>query len=226
MSAPPAAAVLVAAGSGERLGAGAPKAFVELGGVPLLVRAAQALADAGRFRRIVAVVPEDRQADALALLAAVGIGADVCAGGRTRQQSVARGLERCDEELVAVHDAARALVRPALVATCVDALDGDWDAVAPALPVVDTVKRVDPDDGRVLETVSRATLRAVQTPQVFRRHLLARLHGEAHGADATDDLLLVEQAGGRVRLIEGDPRNLKITTAFDLLLAEGLEERG
>lgn len=222
MSRPSAAAVLVAAGSGERLGAAAPKAFVELAGLALLTRSARALADAGCFRRIVAVVPDERRSDALALLAAAGVDAEVCAGGPTRQRSVACGLARCDEDVIAVHDAARALLPPELAAGCVEALDEDWDAVAPALPVVDTVKRVDPDDGRVLETVSRTTLRVVQTPQVFRRVLLLKLHAEAHGADATDDLLLVEQAGGRVRLVDGDPRNVKITTRFDLHLAEAL----
>lgn len=214
--------VLVAAGAGERLGAGVPKAFALLDGVPLLVRAARALHASGVCAELVAVVPPDRQDEAHALLAGAGVDAEVRAGGRTRQESVALGVAAVTAEVVAVHDAARALAPPGLVRTAVEALTPDWDAAAPALPVVDTVKRVDPDDGRVLETVSRVTLRAVQTPQVFRRDLLLRLHGEAHGADATDDLLLVEQAGGRVRLIDGDPRNLKITTAHDLLVAQAL----
>lgn len=215
------AVILVAAGVGRRLGADLPKAFVLLDGEPLLAHAARAIAASGVCDRLVVVVPEDRQDAAGALL---GDGALVCAGGRTRQESVARGLAHVRQDVVAVHDAARATVPPELVRAVVEALTEDWDAVAPAVPVVDTVKRVDPDDGRVLETVSRTTLRAVQTPQVFRRELLLRLHGEAHGADATDDLLLVEQAGGRVRLIDGDERNLKITTAGDLALAEALRQ--
>lgn len=216
------AGVLVAAGTGERLAAGLPKAFVDLDGEPLLLHAARALVASDVITVVVAVVPQDRQAETAALLAEVACEVRVCAGGRTRQQSVGRGVALVREELVAVHDAARALVPPALVRRVVEALTEDWDAVAPALPVVDTIKRVDPDDGRVVETVSRATLRAVQTPQVFRRDLLQRLHAEAHGADATDDLLLVEQAGGRVLLVDGDERNLKVTTRGDVVLAEAL----
>jgi 2-C-methyl-D-erythritol 4-phosphate cytidylyltransferase len=218
-----AAAIVVAAGSGERLGAGLPKAFVPLHGRPLLLRAIEALAATGRFARLVAVVPVDLQDDAAALLERSG--AETVAGGATRQASVAAGVARCSERIVAVHDAARPLLAPDLAARVLDALDEDWDAAAPALAVVDTVKRIDPDDGRVLQTVSRTTLRAVQTPQAFRRDLLLRLHGEAHGADATDDLLLVEQAGGRVRLIPGDERNFKITTRADLERAEALLAR-
>lgn len=217
-----AAAVLVAAGAGERLAAGAPKGFVVLGGEVLLVHAARALRDAGCFDVLVVVVPEGREADAAVLLRDAEVPAEVCAGGRTRQESVAKGLARCDQDVIAVHDAARALVSVELVRATVQALTPDWDAAAPAERLVDTVKRVDPEDGRVVETVNRAVLRAVQTPQVFRRELLLRLHGEAHGSDATDDLLLVEQAGGRVRLVEGERRNLKITTGEDLLFAEAL----
>lgn len=217
-----AGAVLVAAGAGERLGAATPKAFVRIAGEPVLVRAARALRDAACFTTVVAVVPDGREEEAAALLAAAGIAAQVCAGGRTRQESVAFGLARCEADVVAVHDAARALISPRLIRAAVEALTADWDAVAPAERVVDTVKRVDPDDGRVTETVHRSLLRTVQTPQVFRRDLLLRLHGEAHSSDATDDLLLVEQAGGRVRLIEGERRNFKITVPEDLLFAEAL----
>jgi 2-C-methyl-D-erythritol 4-phosphate cytidylyltransferase len=217
-----AAAVLVAAGAGERLAAGIPKGFAILGGQALFVHAARALRDAACFDALVVVVPVGLESDAAALLRDVGVQAEVCAGGRTRQESVARGLARCEQDIVAVHDAARALCSVGLVRRTVDALTPDWDAVAPAERLVDTVKRVDPEDGRVLETVNRSVLRAVQTPQVFRRELLLRLHGEAHGSDATDDLLLVEHAGGRVLLIDGERRNLKITTREDLLLAEAL----
>lgn len=216
------AAVLVAAGAGERLSAGVPKAFVSLVGQTLLERAAHALVASEVLDALVVVVPEERRQEVHALLGELDLDLRVCVGGRTRQESVARGVAEVREDLVAVHDAARALVPPALVRHVVEAMTEDWDAVAPGLAVVDTVKRVDPDDGRVLETVSRATLRAVQTPQVFRRELLQRLHAEAHGADATDDLLLVEQAGGRVRLMDGDERNLKITTPVDLVLARAL----
>lgn len=220
-----AGAILVAAGVGQRLEADRPKAFVELAGAPLLLHAARALQAAESFASLVVVVPTELMDQAQEILAAADVTAVVRPGGRTRQASVASGLDATQDDVIAVHDAARALVSPALVRAVVQALTPDWDAAAPALAVVDTMKRIDPDDGRVLETVSRTTLRAVQTPQVFRRDLLERLHAEAHGADATDDLLLVEQAGGRVRLIDGDPRNFKITTPFDLALAAAMLDR-
>jgi 2-C-methyl-D-erythritol 4-phosphate cytidylyltransferase len=216
------AAILVAAGSGERLGAGVPKALVALGGQPMVVRAAAAFVAATTIQQIVVVAPPDC-VDRLAR--DLGEGIAVVAGGPSRQQSVSAGLDALsgDVRVVAVHDGARPLVTPQLIDRTVAALVPPWDAVAPALAVVDTIKRVD-SRGTVLRTVDRNGLWAVQTPQVSSRATLERVHARvASGVGAaTDDLSLVERAGGRVLLIEGDPVNFKITHPEDLAMAQRL----
>lgn len=214
------AAVIVAAGRGERLGAGLPKAFVSLAGQPMVAHAVDAFVAAGTVDHVVVVVPPDHVERTRHLL---GDRVTVCTGGATRQESVSSGLAGCpsDVRVVAVHDAARPLVTAALVDRTVAALESPWDAVAPGLPVVDTVKIVDARQA-VLRTVDRNGMWIVQTPQVSSRATLERVHARiASAADAaTDDLSLVERAGGRVRLIAGERRNLKITHAEDLALAE------
>jgi 2-C-methyl-D-erythritol 4-phosphate cytidylyltransferase len=171
---------------------------------------------------VVAAAPDCERA--AAALAEAGLPAvTVCAGGPTRQESVALGLTACPAGtvVVAVHDAARPLVSPALVDATVAALTPPWAAVAPALAVVDTLKLVDGGSGEVRRTVDRRDLWAVQTPQVFARDTLERAH-RAAAAAVTDDLALVEAAGGRVRLVEGERRNFKITFPDDLVVAEAL----
>jgi 2-C-methyl-D-erythritol 4-phosphate cytidylyltransferase len=221
MSGTVAAGLLVGAGSGERFGADGPKAFVDLGGVPLLLHAARALAAARRIDRLVVMVGADAVEQARALLAedALEVPFEVGAGGDERADSVRLGLDLLgpDVEVVAVHDAARPLVSSRLVDRTVAALEPPWAAVAPALPVVDTLKLTDGE--RVLRTVDRRDLRGVQTPQVFPRALLAEVHRRPAGK-ATDDLVLVERAGGRVRLVGGERRNLKVTYPEDLEIAE------
>lgn len=217
----------MAAGTGERLGRGVPKAFVELAGEPLLVHAARALLAAASIDDVVVVTGAADCARAAELLEAAGLPAPaVCAGGGTRTDSVRLGLDACPPgtTVVAVHDAARPLVTPALVDRTVGALDEGWAAVAPGLPVVDTLKLVDAAGG-VLRTVDRAGLWAVQTPQVFARDTLAAAHA-APAAAVTDDLALVEARGGRVRLVAGERRNLKVTYAEDLDLAGALLASG
>jgi 2-C-methyl-D-erythritol 4-phosphate cytidylyltransferase len=212
--------LLVAAGSGERLGAGVSKALVEVAGAPLLVHAARALAACRDLEGLVVVVAEAEVDRAAKLLADAGVTTRaVVAGGAERHASVARGLEALGggDALVAVHDAARPLVTPELVSRTVSALVAPWAAVAPALPVVDTLKLA-AEDGRVLRTLDRRGLWAVQTPQVFPRDVLARAHARQDPAGATDDLMLVERAGGRVRLVEGDRLNVKVTYPDDLEL--------
>lgn len=228
------AAIVVAAGSGERLGAVRPKAFVELAGTPLLVHAVRACAASPRVGAVVAVVCAGELDEARALLAGAGLagtglagarhGTIVCAGGATRQESVRHGLAACPAglELVAIHDAARPLLATALLDRVLAGLTGAWDAVAPAVPLADTVKRVEGE--RVAETLDRATLRAVQTPQAFRREWIERAHAACAGQDLPDDLAVAERAGGRVRLVPGEPRNLKVTYPDDLRVAAALLE--
>jgi 2-C-methyl-D-erythritol 4-phosphate cytidylyltransferase len=147
----------------------------------------------------------------------------VVPGGVTRQESVARALAEVPEryEIVLVHDAARALAPSSLVDAVADAVRSGHDAVIPVLPVVDTVKSVDAGD-LVVGTVDRASLRAVQTPQGFRRAVLAKAHAAAPAGDASDDAGLVERLGVRVFCIPGSEYAFKITRPFDLVLAEAL----
>ena len=203
--------VIVAAGLGTRLGAGMPKALVPLGGEPLVVHAARAARAVRGLRQLVVVAPgADLQQFGTLVPDAV-----VVAGGVERTDSVAAGLRALEPgvDVILVHDAARALAPTALFDRVVTAVREGYDAVVPGLAVHDTVKQVD-DAGLVTSTPERDGLRAVQTPQGFTWDALRRAH--AGGAVATDDAALVERAGGRVLVIEGDPRAEKITTAADL----------
>lgn len=219
-------AVVVAAGSGERLGAGRPKAMVPLGGEALVLHAVRALRSAATVDAVVVVAGGDRCDEVRTLLHGAGLGVHaVCAGGATRQESVDRGLAACPAgtTVVAVHDGARPLVSPALVDATVSALVEPWAAVAPGLPVVDTLKLVDPaQSDRVVRTQDRRHLWAVQTPQVFGHATLQRVHARLRGTAVTDDLALVEAAGGRVRLVPGERTNFKVTHPEDLVVAEAL----
>jgi len=224
-------AIVVAAGSGTRLHAGAgsaatPKAFVHLAGEPLIVHVVRALGAAGRIDDVIVVAGAPDLVEASAVLRRAGLPtAAVCAGGATRAASVQAGLAVCPSvtDIVAVHDAARPLVTSELVDDTVAALEDPWSAVAPGLPVVDTLKLTEPSAQEVVRTVDRRGLWTVQTPQVFPRVVLERAHASDLGRDErTDDLALVEEAGGRVRVVPGDRRNFKITYPEDLVLAEAL----
>ena len=215
-------AVVPAAGAGARLGAGKPKAFVHLGRQTLLERTLAGLHDSGAVDAVVVAVPADRTDEAKLIL---GGESTVVAGGSTRTESVKRALEAVgDAELVLVHDAARALTPPPLIARVVAALRDGRQAVVPALPVADTIKAVDVN-GVVIATPERAGLRAVQTPQGFHAELLRRAYERAESADVTDDASMVENLGAQVFVVDGDPMAFKITTALDLLLAEAVLDR-
>ncbi|MGZ4529736.1 MAG: 2-C-methyl-D-erythritol 4-phosphate cytidylyltransferase [Mycobacterium sp.] len=216
-------AVVPAAGSGERLGAGIPKAFCEVDGRTLLDRAVGGLLKSGVVDHVVVAVPAARVDEAER---ALGGRATVVVGGADRTTSVSLALAALagEPEFVLVHDAARALTPPALIVRVVDALRAGHDAVVPALPLHDTIKAVDAN-GVVLGTPERAGLRAVQTPQGFARELLLRAYQRAGTADFTDDASLVEHVGGQVQVVDGDPLAFKITTQLDLLLAEAIVRR-
>lgn len=218
-------AVLVpAAGRGERLGPGLPKALRELAGSPLLVHAMRRLAQAGCVGHVVVAVPAGAIDSVSALitpvLAGTGVGLSLVVGGAERQQSVALALAAVPGgyPIILVHDAARAFAPPELVERVAAAVRAGSDAVIPVLPVVDTIKQVDPD-GAVTGTVDRSVLRAVQTPQGFRRTVLAAAHAVDTDGGATDDAGLVERLGGRVTTVPGAESALKITRPFDLQVA-------
>lgn len=222
-SGPRVAVVVVAAGSGTRLGAELPKAFVPLDGPTLLERSLHAVRGMRHVADPVLVVPADRVDDASAIAVAVfGAPARVVPGGSTRQQSVAAGLTALadDVEVVLVHDAARALAPSALFDAVVEAVVETGHGAIPGLPVSDTIKRV-ASDGYVHETVDRSTLAAVQTPQGFPRDQLVAAYAVAT-TDETDDAGLVAAAGFAVTVLPGEPDAFKITTASDLQRAHDL----
>jgi 2-C-methyl-D-erythritol 4-phosphate cytidylyltransferase len=212
-------AVVVAAGSGDRLGGGRPKAFVPLGGRVLLAESLERLDRCDWVDAIVVAVPAGWEEPAIVLaeeLTASKISA-VVAGGATRAESVRACLAEIPAEalVIVVHDAARPLVSDALVGRVLAPLAEGYDGVVPGLPVTDTLKLV--DRGVVVETADRERVVAVQTPQAFRADVLrAAYAGDLRGA--TDCAWLVERGGGRIRVVDGDPRALKVTTPDDLAL--------
>ena len=257
-SAPPesapggAVAVLTAAGSGSRLGAGVPKALVPVGGVSLLRRAAAGLIASGAVSHVVVTAPAEEvdrfRAELEGLLdAAAAAGAGRCGGievvagsPRSRQASVALGLAAAlaavpQADVVIVHDAARALTPSEVTQRVVAAVRAGHEAVVPALPVTDTVKEVEArpagEPEPVVGTPRRDRLRAVQTPQGFSTPVLVAAHraGAERAGDealaASDDAGLVEACGGSVVVAAGDERAMKVTTPMDLALAELLLER-
>jgi 2-C-methyl-D-erythritol 4-phosphate cytidylyltransferase len=221
-------AILVAAGRGERMGARRPKAFLALGGQPLLLRAARAFDQAPSVDALVAVVPDGEVARAREMLAGLAKLRSVVAGGARRQDSVLQGMKEAPEGftgLVLVHDAARPLVDVAVIEAVVrDARE--TGAALPVLGLSDTVKRV--RDGRVVETLDRTELAAAQTPQGFRFELLAQAYEEASRDRVTlsDEAMAVERMGHEVTAVPGSARNRKITTAEDLAWAEAVLARG
>jgi 2-C-methyl-D-erythritol 4-phosphate cytidylyltransferase len=216
------AALVPAAGSGVRMAAGAPKALLLLVGEPLLVHAVRALRAVPRVTQVVVAVPPGREFETEELLRPYDV--QVVPGGAERSDSVRAALAAVhdDVDLVLVHDAARALAPAAVADRVIDALELGADAVVPVLPVADTVKRVHQDE--VTETLDRADLRAVQTPQGFRREVLEQAH--AQGRDATDDAGLVELLGRTVRTVPGAEEAFKVTRPFDLRVAEAVLSEG
>ena len=216
-------AILVAAGTGERLGSDRPKAFAALAGRPLLAESLERLDSSDWVDAIVVAAPPGWEEPVILLseeLAASKVVACVT-GGATRAESVRLALgEVVDEALVVlVHDAARPLVDDAVVERVLGPLAEGYDGVVPALPVPDTLKRI--EGQRVVETVPRADLAAAQTPQAFLAGSLRRAYA-GDLPDATDCASLVERAGGRVAVVDGDPRLVKVTNAADLALVESL----
>ncbi len=207
-----------------------PKALRPLGGIPMLVHAVRALAASRVVDIVVVAAPEDSAESVAAMLAEQSFGAEVVVvtGGDTRQDSVARALLTLpdDVDVVLVHDAARPLVPVEVVTSVVSAVRSGRPAVVPGLPVVDTIKRVDEADD-VTETVDRAPLRAIQTPQGFQRHVLQRAHASVDLDDspATDDAGLVERLGIAVQVIPGHEEAFKVTRPFDVVMAEAVLAR-
>lgn len=229
MTAPTIGVIVVAAGSGARLGNAEPKAFVELRGVPILEHALRGVFDAVEAAQVVVVAPRAKLAAAKTIGARAAGAASgyltVVAGGETRQASVAAGLAALapDVAVVLVHDAARALTPSALFDRVISAVrtgGAEGGGVIPALPVSDTIKRIDRRE-RVVATVNRNDLVHVQTPQGFPRAALDAAYAVA-AKEYTDDAALFQESGGSVSIVEGEARAFKITTPWDLQRAENV----
>jgi len=214
-------AVLVAAGRGERLGEDRPKAFVRLGDLPMLAEPLRRLDESGWIDQIVLVAPPEWEEPAILLAEEIGASkVSACVpGGATRTESVRAGVAEVPEDaaVIVVHDAARPLVSEDVILRVIAALGEGFDGAVPGLPLADTVKRV--RDGVVVETVPRDELVTVQTPQAFvapaLRAALNALSGESTQSP-TDCASLVEANGGRIKVVEGDEKLLKVTTRADL----------
>jgi 2-C-methyl-D-erythritol 4-phosphate cytidylyltransferase len=210
-------AVLAAAGRGERLGDDRPKAFARLGDLPLLAEPLRRLEDSGWIDGIVIAAPPDWEEPAILVgeeLAASKVAA-VVTGGDTRTASVRAALEQVPEDaaVILVHDAARPLISDEVIERVLKPLSEGWDGVVPALPLADTVKRV--EQNQVVETLDREGLVRVQTPQAF---IASVLRDAAAAGEGPDCAALVEARGGRIKVVEGDPKLLKITSREDLEL--------
>ena len=215
-----ASAIVVAAGAGKRFGE--MKQFAYLRGKPVLEWTLEAFQSHGEVDAVVLVLPDERDMKHYRMRYAKIV--DVVRGGERRQDSVWQGFRLLDAaapEIVLVHDGARPLVSPGLISRVIAAARADGAAV-PALPLEDTVKEV--RDGRVVGTVDRTLLARTQTPQGFRYAVLKKALDQARRDRfyGTDEAMLAERAGIPVSTVEGDPRNIKITTPVDLRIAEGL----
>jgi 2-C-methyl-D-erythritol 4-phosphate cytidylyltransferase len=217
-------AILVAAGSGERLGLGRPKAFASLNGRPLLAEPLERLDASEWIDGIVVAAPPEWEEPCILVAEEVAAGkvAKAVTGGPTRSESVRAALAEVPEDatVVLVHDAARPLVTAEVIERVVTALGDGWDGAVPVLPVGDTVKRLDGET--VAETLDREGLATAQTPQAFVAPVLRDAFStlQQNVTNSTDCASLVEAKGGRVRAVDGDPRLVKVTTRADLELVE------
>ena len=224
-----ASAIIVAAGSGIRLGRSEPKAFVKIGGRTMLSYSLRVVASVSSIKELVIAVPDGFESAARAEVTAVGvrIPVKITGGGAERQDSVriALGLTSSESDLVVVHDAARPMVTAKIFEACLEAAARAGGAIA-AIPVADTLKRV--VDSAIAETIARAGLWQAQTPQAFRREVLVAAHSRALNERiiATDDADLVERSGTRVEVVEGSTANIKITTPSDLAIVEAIIAAG
>ncbi len=224
-------AVVVAAGKGERMGAALPKPFLPLAGVPLFVHTLRSLTRSTLLQKIVLVIAAEYEPLCRQLLEQHGplrLPMLLVHGGQERQDSVRLGLAALDPDcdIVVIHDAARPFIEAEIIDASIKSAAEHGGALV-AVPARDTIKRVNPQGG-VVETVPRHDLWLAQTPQTFRVALIREAHARAHtqGITVTDDVALLEWAGGTVAIVPGDGRNFKLTTPEDVALAEALLKMG
>ena len=214
-------ALIVAGGSGLRMGTGIPKQFLPLNGKPVLMHTIEKFYSAGIFDQIIVVLPHSEIGhwEKLKAELSFSVPQSIVAGGTSRYESVKNGLKTITsaEGRIAIHDGVRPLVSVELIRKCMAELDNFSNAI-PAIPIVDTLRRI--DDGES-EVIDRNTLRAIQTPQCFHLELIRKAYENPEN-NTTDDASVFEQAGNSIHLVEGEKSNLKITVLTDLILAEAL----
>lgn len=218
-------AIIPAAGNGHRLKSSVLKPFIEVNGLPLIVHTIQHFEACALIDGVILVVPQERMAEFEGLVQKHGLAkvTRIVVGGATRRESVYNGLQVIDHDtqIIVVHDGARPLADAALIEKAVQEAAG-FDAVVTGVPVSPTIKRVDPESMTITETIARSNLWEIQTPQVFKRDVLIKAHQQNGTKEATDDAMLVEQLGIKVRIIEGSVHNIKVTTLEDLATVEAL----
>lgn len=220
-------AIIVAGGKGLRMGGDIPKQFLPVKGRPVLMRTLDAFHACDKRIRLILVLPREQQAYWTGLCEEYGFDVphQVADGGETRFHSVANGLALVpgDEQgaLVAVHDGVRPFVSSEVITACYEGADA-YAAVIPVVEVVDTLRRMEKGKVGVSQTVSRDEYRLVQTPQVFRADLLKAAYSQPYKPFFTDDASVVESLGANVKLLPGNRENIKITTPYDLRIAEAL----
>lgn len=223
-------AIVPAAGLGKRFDASRKKTFIELDGIPLLIHTLKRLQDEPLITEIVPVLRQEDIKKVFALAEEYSLNKikHIAPGGRERQDSIYNALKLIEEaggdsyreSLILIHDGARPVIPEGTIEKLSDAIKG-VDGAAPGIPAKDTLKKIS-EDGTIITTVDREDIRAIQTPQAFLFKVIKKAYDLAYGDHfyATDDAALVERMGGRVRIIEGSPFNIKITTPEDLEMVE------
>lgn len=219
-------AIIVAAGRGTRTGLGFNKVFAGLGGMPMLERTIRAFMDSGLIRRIILVISREDEERIREIIRRLSWDIEWTYGGSERQESVYNGLKKLsgDTDIVLIHDAARPFVDEGIIRRSIEGAR-QYGAACAGMPVKDTIKQVD-QEGYVLQTPDRALVWSAQTPQAFRKDIIIRAHEHAlrSGITGTDDAMLAELIGMKVKMVEGSSRNIKVTSKEDLLWAEAILE--
>ncbi len=217
--------IITSAGKGRRMG-DVKKQFLPLNGIPLFIYSLRTFASIGEVEKIILVLPEGKQIYGKHLIAEFEINREITivAGGDERQDSVYSGLKETESDIVLIHDGVRPFVSSNLIKRIIEEVER-YGAVIPGISISDTIKRV--EKGQIIATLNRDEIFAVQTPQGFEREIIQEAYEVAYqdGFYATDDSMLVERLGIGVRVIKGDPLNIKITRKEDFYLAEGIVER-
>jgi len=217
--------IIVSAGKGIRMG-GVEKQFLPLNGVPIFLYSVKTFASLEEIEKIILVLPEEKLKYIEHLIREFEIKRDIIitAGGEERQDSVREGLKNVESDIVLIHDGVRPFVSPTLIQKIIENVER-YGAVIPAIPVPDTIKRV--EKNQVVATLNRDEIYAVQTPQGFEKEIIQEAYEFAYqdGFYGTDDAFLIERLGIGVKIIEGEPFNIKITRKEDFYLAEGIVKR-